>query len=35
MRKTVSPHVKNYDNFPPVFGVANQLLRGHLLYSVP
>ena len=32
MRKTVSPHVKNYDNFSRVFEKANQLLARHPIY---
>ena len=34
LKKTVSPHVKNYDhNFPGVFEIANQLLTLHALFS--
>ena len=35
LRKTVSPHVKNYDNFARVFEIANQLLARHSLHLVP
>ena len=35
MRKTTSPHMKNYNNFPRVSEVANQLLTCHLLYLKP
>ena len=30
--KTLSPHVKNHDNFSRVFKIANQLLARHSLY---
>ena len=35
LRKTISPHVKNYDNFSRVFEIANQLPRRHSLYLAP
>ena len=35
LRKTVSPQVKNYDNFSRVLEVANKLLMHHLLYLAP
>ena len=35
LRKTVSPHRKNYDNFSCVFEIANQLLTRHSLYLAP
>ena len=35
LKKTVSPHVRNYDNFSPVFEITNQMLTHHSLGLAP
>ena len=35
LRKTISPRVKNYDNFSRVFEITNHLLTCHSLYLAP